>query len=244
MVEAARTLAIQANRYATSALGVGWELPVPVPGRLARRRPGRTATVVTAAGAAAVLAISGLAARYGGDVLQAVAGSAAAPATTSAPAPHPAPTAGSTGAHSDPVRPRAPGSTPYKGAEEPGSHGAVSEPATTGPPRPGTAPPGTTPPPASPPVNTAMISRLRAIVDAGRSAGEITADVAGQIDAAIDDIERRATRGLPLGNKAQNLRKRVERWVDEEAISPARGAELSAALSGIDSTLSSIGSTL
>jgi hypothetical protein len=79
-----------------------------------------------------------------------------------------------------------------------------------------------------------LISRLRAIVDEARSAGDMPADVARTIDEVVDQIEQRAARDLPVGNKAANLHREIDRWVRVDRITAGRGAELIAALHPIE----------
>lgn len=218
MHAAAAVLATAATRHAASAPDSASVLIVPVP---AAAPPGddkrpwsrRIHTGLAAAGVTGVLLLSGLAATYGDDLIAAATG-----------APQGTPGASSTHGRPGPRSQSAPttGAAVTTGPVETSAptNSSRSTPRPTAGSRPGSSPADL------PPAAAQALAQLRASVDNGRAAGEITPDTASQLDEAIDDIANRLSLGEAVRGQVNALRQRVDSWVRMEEITAARAADL------------------
>jgi serine/threonine-protein kinase len=229
MAEAARELATEVNRYAAEqpedaatplvpmpALGS----PATAPEHSGVGRSGRVQAGLAAAGVLAVLVASGVAVRYGDDLLAAATGTPGTAASSSARA----------GRAPNHVPVRSSGSGPQEGST--GAAGAGTSPSP--------GPSGTTmsPGPAGSPTPlpsdiAAALAQLRESVDDGRTTNEIKPDVAAQLDEAIDDVDRQLSTGQKLEDRIARLHDRVDRLVATGKITADRGADLHAKLDAL-----------
>jgi hypothetical protein len=234
----ARALTAEVNRYAAVMPDAPLLVPLPAPAggdrvRPARRWPTRVHTALAAAGIVVLLAASGVAARYGGDLIAAATGT-------------PTPGHGSATGGRQPGSSQARPGTPSGG----GSGTAASGTATAGPATPLT---GSGPPPAGTPTATAQtpaasagnlpddatvaLADLRTGIDEGRAAGEIAPTVAAELDDAVDDLAQMAAAGQNVQRAVAGLQQRIDGWVRARQISPARGEQLRAELEAFADSL-------
>lgn len=236
MAEAARQLATEVNRYAAEQPEDAATPLVPVPAldpaatapeRSAGGGSGRLQAGLAAAAVLAVLVASGVAVRYGDDLLAAATGTPGAAASSSA-------TAGPAPKH---VPVRSSGSGPQERSTGAAEAGTSPSPGPSGT----TMPPAQTGSPTPLPKDTAeALARLRESVDEGRTTGEIKPDVAAQLDDAIDDVDRQLSSGQKLENRIARLHDRVDRLVASGKITADRGNDLHAKLDALAAAVPAI----
>jgi len=222
MPAVARTLTTEVNRVAGTLPGHAAILLSPVPeppAELRRRRPSRGHAALAAAGTVAILVLSGVAVRYGDDLLTAATGPGPGSSATSsgsrATSGGPAPQQGPIGA--TPRGTTGPGGTT-------GTTGAPGQPPTTG------TGPEPVPPTGGQVSPAGALAALRTSIDDGRAAGQITAEVAAALDSEVDDIVRRAAAGEPIAGRVTALHSRIDAWQRMGDIAASRAADLHAKL--------------
>ncbi|NUO61553.1 MAG: hypothetical protein HOV78_33250, partial [Hamadaea sp.] len=89
-------------------------------------------------------------------------------------------------------------------------------------------------PSADPAAIKTALGALRDSVTAGRSLGEITADLAQKLDAQVGDLMIDAQLGRPIKGKLQAFRNRVTLGEKTGEITPARATALRAAVDDVD----------